>query len=109
MSSYGIELIIPQNIVTCVPYLAPLLRGMARDFRSTVDRKSDSQCRNYTLDTWSKNDHSHVQSHASGPPYPPHLNRKSSEELILRHPELAHGGIELTVEYQVSLESRPTT
>ncbi|KAJ5212719.1 uncharacterized protein N7498_004365 [Penicillium cinerascens] len=90
------------NIVTCVPYLAPLLKGYVRDFGSTSGRKYyDSRGRNYAMENWSKEQRSHLQSSASGP-LPP--KRSPSEELILASREPSHGGIEMTVEYRVSLE-----
>ncbi|GLI77980.1 hypothetical protein PoHVEF18_006277 [Penicillium ochrochloron] len=93
------------NIVTCVPYLAPLLRGFVRDFRTTSGRKYyDTQGRSYAMENWSKDPRSHLQSNASGPPVP---RRSPSEELILSSREPSHGGIEMTVEYSVSLENEP--
>lgn len=89
------------NIVTCVPYLAPLLKAFVRDFRSTSGRKYyDSQGRSYAMENW-KDQRSHLQSHASGPAHP---KRSPSEELILASREPY--GIEMTVEYRVSLGSR---
>ncbi|CEJ61728.1 Putative Integral membrane protein [Penicillium brasilianum] len=91
------------NIVTCVPYLAPLLRGFVRDFQSTSGRKYyNTQGQSYAMGTWSKDQRSHLQSNASGPPPP---RRSPSEELILSSREPSHGGIEMTVEYSVSLEN----
>ncbi|KAJ5248618.1 hypothetical protein N7468_000069 [Penicillium chermesinum] len=97
------------NIVTCVPYLAPLLKGVVRDFRSTTGRKYyDSRKENYNMDAWSNEQRSQLQSNVSGPSYS-YMKRTASEELILANPEPAHGGIEMTVEYQVSLERRPAS
>jgi hypothetical protein len=56
------------------------------------------------METWSKDQRSHLQSNASGPPVP---RRSPSEELILSSREPSHGGIEMTVEYSVSLENDP--
>lgn len=53
------------------------------------------------MENWSKDQDSHMQSSASGPAK---LKRTASEELILPSPEPNHGGIEMTVEYRVSLE-----
>ncbi|KAJ5131699.1 hypothetical protein N7448_005857 [Penicillium atrosanguineum] len=89
------------NIVTCVPYLAPLLKGYVRDFGSTSGRKYyDSRGRSYVMENWSK-ERSHLQSNASGPQP---LKRSPSEELILATREPSQGRIEMTVEYRVSLE-----
>ncbi|CAG8904116.1 unnamed protein product [Penicillium egyptiacum] len=96
------------NIVTCIPYLAPLFKGFVRGLGSTSDRKNyyyDSQGRSYLMDTWSK-DRSHIQSTASGSRAQP--KRTPSEELILSSREPEHGGIEKTIEYRVSSEGRPT-
>ncbi|KAJ5479299.1 hypothetical protein N7530_004808 [Penicillium desertorum] len=96
------------NIVTCIPYLAPLFKGFVRGLGSTSDRKNyyyDSQGRSYMMDTWSK-DRSHMQSTASARTQP---KRTPSEELILSSREPEHGGIEKTIEYRVSSEGRPTT
>lgn len=88
------------NIVTCVPYLAPLLKGYVRDFRSNSGRKYyDSHGRSYAMETWSKDARSQLQSHASAP------KRTPSEELILSTREPSHGGIEMTVEYRVSRDT----
>ncbi|KAJ5689815.1 hypothetical protein N7462_004207 [Penicillium macrosclerotiorum] len=99
------------NITTCVPYLAPLLKGYVRDFRSSSGRKYgygyDSHGRAYAMETWSKDGRSHLQSNASGP-QPPKPKRTPSEELILASSEPSHGGIEMTVEYRVSLETGST-
>ncbi|KAJ5162504.1 hypothetical protein N7492_007896 [Penicillium capsulatum] len=90
------------NIVTCAPYLAPLLRGFVRDFRSTSGRKYyDSHGRSYAMEAWSRNQRSQLQSHASAPP----PKRTPSEELILASREPSHGGIDVTVEYRVSTVS----
>ncbi|KAJ5468798.1 hypothetical protein N7475_006550 [Penicillium sp. IBT 31633x] len=93
------------NIVTCVPYLAPLLKGFVRGLGSTRDEPAryyyDSRGRSYAMENWSKDQDSHMQSSASGPAK---LKRTASEELILPSPEPNHGGIEMTVEYRVSLE-----
>ncbi|KAJ5489541.1 hypothetical protein N7539_004431, partial [Penicillium diatomitis] len=90
------------NIVTCIPYLTPLLRGFVRDFRSTSNKKYyNSHGRTYAMETWSKDQRSQLQSSASGPAAP---RRSPSEELILSSKEPVHGGIEMTVEYSVSLE-----
>ncbi|CAG8061085.1 unnamed protein product [Penicillium nalgiovense] len=95
------------NIVTCIPYLAPLFQGYVRGLGSTSDRKNyyyDSQGRSYMMDTWSK-DRSHMHSTASARTQP---KRTPSEELILSSREPEHGGIEKTIEYRVSSEGRPT-
>ncbi|KAJ5250433.1 hypothetical protein N7489_000843 [Penicillium chrysogenum] len=95
------------NIVTCIPYLAPLFKGFVRGLGSTSDRKNyyyDSQGRSYMMDTWSK-DRSHMQSTASARTQP---KRTPSEELILSSREPEHGGIEKTIEYRVSSEGRAT-
>ncbi|KAJ5260521.1 hypothetical protein N7478_012126 [Penicillium angulare] len=92
------------NIMTCVPYLAPLLKSFVRDFRSTSGRRYyyDSNGRSYIMENWSKNQRSHLQSNVSGPAHP---KRTPSEELILASREPSHGGIEMTVEYRVENES----
>ncbi|CAI7635383.1 unnamed protein product [Penicillium pancosmium] len=88
------------NIVTCVPYLAPLLKGYVRDFRSNSGRKYyNSNGRSYAMETWTKDGRSQLQSHASAP------KRTPSEELILSSHEPSHGGIEMTVEYRVSRDT----
>lgn len=89
-----------KNIVTCVPYLAPLLKGYVRDFRSNSGRKYyNSNGRSYAMETWTKDGRSQLQSHASAP------KRTPSEELILSSHEPPHGGIEMTVEYRVSRDT----
>ncbi|KAJ5101722.1 hypothetical protein NUU61_003944 [Penicillium alfredii] len=98
------------NIVTCIPYLAPLLKGVVRDFRSNSGRLKyysnwNSRGRSYAMDHMSKDQRSHLQSSASGPTHP---KRTPSEELILSSREPEHGGIEMTVEYSVSLENGST-
>ncbi|KAJ5356382.1 hypothetical protein N7517_010991 [Penicillium concentricum] len=97
------------NIVTCIPYLAPLLKGFVRGFGSTGGKSRKyyygSQGRSYAMENWSKDQHSHLQSSASGPAQP---KRTPSEELILDSREPVHGGIEMTIEYRVSLEGRST-
>ncbi|KAJ5587985.1 uncharacterized protein N7459_003750 [Penicillium hispanicum] len=94
------------NIVTCIPYLAPLLKGFVRDFRSTSGRKYyDSRGRSYAMEAWSKDQRSRLHSNASGPSQP---KRTPSEELILASRQPSHGGIEMTVEYRVSLENGST-
>ncbi|KAJ6035773.1 hypothetical protein N7540_000052 [Penicillium herquei] len=92
------------NIVTCIPYLAPLFKRFVRDFRSTSGRKYyDESGRGYVLkNNWSKDQPSQLQSNASGPSQ---FKQTPSEELILSSRELCHGGIEMTVEYRVSLDS----
>lgn len=97
------------NIVTCIPYLAPLLKGLVQGIVSTGDKSkqcyNDSQGRSYLMDNWSKDQNSHMRSTASGQRQP---KRTPSEELISATKEPEHGGIEKTVEYRVSLEGRPT-
>ncbi|CAG8128001.1 unnamed protein product [Penicillium salamii] len=97
------------NIVTCAPYLAPLLKGWVRGLNSSSGKTKkyyiDSQGRSYALENWTKDQRSHLQSTASGPVQP---RRTPSEELILASQEPDHGGIEMTVEYSVSLEGRST-
>ncbi|CAG8087563.1 unnamed protein product [Penicillium salamii] len=97
------------NIVTCAPYLAPLLKGWVRGLNSSSGKTKkyyiDSQGRSYALENWTKDQRSHLQSTASGPMQP---RRTPSEELILASQEPDHGGIEMTVEYSVSLEGRST-
>ncbi|KAJ5817877.1 hypothetical protein N7447_007885 [Penicillium robsamsonii] len=97
------------NIVTCIPYLAPLLKGFVRGLGSTGGKSKKyyygSQGRSYGMENWSKDQHSHLQSSASGPSQP---KRTPSEELILDSQEPAHGCIEMTIEYRVSLEDRST-
>ncbi|KAI2732354.1 hypothetical protein CBS147332_1493 [Penicillium roqueforti] len=82
------------NIVTCIPYLAPLLKGFVRGLGPTSDRSKnyyyDSQGKGYLMGNWSKDRHSHMQSTASGRPQ---LKRTPSEELILASQEPDHGGI----------------
>ncbi|KAJ5609866.1 hypothetical protein N7528_009132 [Penicillium herquei] len=92
------------NIVTCIPYLAPLFKRFVRDFRSTSGRKYyDESGRGYMLkNKWSKDQRSQLQSNVSGPS---HCKQTPSEELILSSREPCHGGIEMTVEYRVSLDS----
>lgn len=91
--------------MTCVPYLAPLLKGYVRDFRSTSDRRYyyDSNGRGYIMENFSKTQNSHLRSNVSAPSQP---KRTPSEELILASREPSHGGIEMTVEYRVEEESR---
>ncbi|QQK44270.1 Integral membrane protein [Penicillium digitatum] len=95
------------NIVTCIPYLAPLLKGFVRGIASNSDKSNqfyyDSQGRSYLMDSWSKDLQSHIQSTVSGLRQP---KRTPSEELILATQEPGHGGIEKTVEYRVSSEGR---
>ncbi|KAJ5969291.1 hypothetical protein N7501_005539 [Penicillium viridicatum] len=97
------------NIVTCIPYLAPLLKGLVRGIASTNGKPKqyyyDSQGRSYLMDNWSKDQNSHMRSTASGQRQP---KRTPSEELILATQEPVHGGIEKTVEYRVSSEGSPT-
>ncbi|KAJ5178004.1 uncharacterized protein N7500_000703 [Penicillium coprophilum] len=93
------------NIVTCIPYLAPLLKGFVHGLGSTGKSKKyyDSRGRSYAMENWSK-DSSHLQS-GSRVIKP---KRTPSEELILSSPEPEHGCIEMTIEYRVSLEGRST-
>ncbi|KGO63864.1 hypothetical protein PITC_054900 [Penicillium italicum] len=97
------------NIVTCIPYLAPLLKGFVRGIASSGDKSKqfyyDSQGRSYMMDNWSKDPQSRLQSSASGHRQP---KRTPSEELILATREPDHGGIEKTVEYRVSSSGRST-
>ncbi|GAT21243.1 integral membrane protein [Aspergillus luchuensis] len=93
------------NIVTCVPFLAPLLKGAVRDFRSYSGRKGYDS-RSYALQTWSKDPRSQLRSTTSAAPQP---KRTPSEELILESGGIDEGGIHMTVELRVSLEKRPTT
>ncbi|KAJ5782866.1 hypothetical protein N7457_004640 [Penicillium paradoxum] len=99
------------NIITCAPYLAPLLKRFVRGLGSTNDKKTrymyyyGSRARAYGMDNLSKDPHCHLQVTASGPAMP---RRTGSEERILARPEPDHGGIEMTVEYSVSLEGGPT-
>ncbi|KXG47535.1 uncharacterized protein PGRI_014050 [Penicillium griseofulvum] len=96
------------NIVTCIPYLAPLLKGFVRGLGSTGDKSKkycyDSRGRGYAMENWSKNQPS-LQSTACGPAQP---KRTPSEELILATQEPVNGCIEMTVEYRVSLEGKST-
>ncbi|GKZ46741.1 hypothetical protein AbraIFM66951_009887 [Aspergillus brasiliensis] len=92
------------NIVTCVPFLAPLLKGAVRDFRSYSGRKGYDS-RSYALQTWSKDPRSQLRSTTSAAPPP---KRTPSEELILESGGADEGGIHMTVELHVSLEKRPT-
>lgn len=98
-----------QNIVTCAPYLAPLLKGLVRGLNSSSGKTkryyTDSRGRSYALENWSKDQRSQLQSTASGPVQP---RRTPSEELILASQEPDPGCIEMTVEYSVSLEGRST-
>ncbi|RAH51296.1 uncharacterized protein BO95DRAFT_350980 [Aspergillus brunneoviolaceus CBS 621.78] len=90
------------NIVTCIPFLAPLLKGAVRDFRSHSDQKRyDGQ--SYALQSWSKHPRSQLQSTTSAAPRP---RRTPSEELILESGGLEEGGIHMTVELRVSLEEK---
>ncbi|RAH68878.1 uncharacterized protein BO66DRAFT_392916 [Aspergillus aculeatinus CBS 121060] len=90
------------NIVTCIPFLAPLLKGAVRDFRSHSDQKRyDGQ--SYALQSWSKHPRSQLQSTTSAAPRP---RRTPSEELILESGGPEEGGIQMTVELRVSLEEK---
>ncbi|PWY84765.1 integral membrane protein [Aspergillus heteromorphus CBS 117.55] len=91
------------NIMTCVPFLAPLLKGAVRDFRSSSDRKTYDP-RSYALQSWSKDPRSQLRSTTSAAPQP---RRTPSEELILDS-RLDEGGIHMTVELRVSLEEKAT-
>ncbi|KAJ6078796.1 hypothetical protein N7467_008549 [Penicillium canescens] len=97
------------NIVTCAPYLAPLLKGVVRDFRSNSGKTKgnyyDSRGRSYAMENWSRDGRSQLQSNVSAPAPP---KRTPSEELILSSQDRDHGGIEMTVEYSVSLENKST-
>ncbi|KAE8395230.1 hypothetical protein BDV23DRAFT_178751 [Aspergillus alliaceus] len=87
------------NIITCIPYLTPLLKGLVRDSRSNSN-PYESQWR-YTLESW-KDPRSQLRLPASAPA---HLRRSPSEELMLDG-RPGHGGIEMTVELRVSLERK---
>ncbi|BAE63491.1 unnamed protein product [Aspergillus oryzae RIB40] len=87
------------NIITCIPYLAPLLKGLVRDFRS--NSKAYESQGHYVLESW-KDPRSQLRSTASAPVHP---RRTPSEELIMDSLGPSHGGIEMTVEVRVSLES----
>ncbi|KAJ5952342.1 uncharacterized protein N7479_010755 [Penicillium vulpinum] len=97
------------NIVTCIPYLAPLLTGFVRGLGSTGEKSRkyyyDSGGRSYAMENWSKDQHSQLQSTASGPKHP---RQTPSDELILASQEPEHGCIEMTIEYRVSSEGIPT-
>ncbi|PYI24522.1 integral membrane protein [Aspergillus violaceofuscus CBS 115571] len=90
------------NIVTCIPFLAPLLKGAVRDFRSHSDQKRFDR-QSYALQSWSKHQCSQLQSTTSAAPRP---RRTPSEELILESGGLEEGGIHMTVELRVSLEEK---
>ncbi|PYI11029.1 integral membrane protein [Aspergillus sclerotiicarbonarius CBS 121057] len=90
------------NIVTCVPFLAPLLKGAVRDFRSYSGRKGGYDGRSYALQSWSRDPRSQLKSTTSAAPQP---KRTPSEELILDSGD--EGGIHMTVELRVSTEKRP--
>ncbi|RAL06914.1 uncharacterized protein BO97DRAFT_409361 [Aspergillus homomorphus CBS 101889] len=93
------------NIVTCIPFLAPLLKGAVRDFRSHSDRKHYDG-RSYALQSWSKDQRSQLRSTTSAAP--PRTRRTPSEELILESGGPEEGGIHMTVELRVSLEEKST-
>ncbi|RAL00803.1 uncharacterized protein BO80DRAFT_464905 [Aspergillus ibericus CBS 121593] len=93
------------NIVTCVPFLAPLLKGAVRDFRSYSGRKGGYDGRTYALQSWSRDPRSQLKSTTSAAPQP---RRTPSEELILDSGDSGEGGIHMTVELRVSTEKRPT-
>jgi hypothetical protein len=88
--------------------LAPLLKGVVRDFRSNSSKTKgnyyDSRGRSYAMENWSKDGRSQLQSHVSGPA----PKRTPSEELILSSQDRDLGGIEMTVEYSVSMENKST-
>ncbi|GAB1195903.1 hypothetical protein APSETT444_005168 [Aspergillus pseudonomiae] len=85
------------NIITCIPYLAPLLKGLVHDFRS--NSKAYESQGHYFLESW-KDPRSQLRSTASAP------RRTPSEELIMDSVAPGHGGIEMTVEVRVSLERK---
>ncbi|GIK06140.1 hypothetical protein Aspvir_001783 [Aspergillus viridinutans] len=94
------------NIVTCLPFLTPLLKTFIRDFRS----RSASEFRKntgYSLQSYSKNQHSQLKSEHSKEPST--VQRTPSEELILDDSDdsIARGNAEIhvTVEYRVSHET----
>ncbi|KJK67854.1 hypothetical protein P875_00108898 [Aspergillus parasiticus SU-1] len=88
------------NIISCIPYLAPLLKGLVQDFRS--NSKAYESQGHYVLESW-KDPRSQLRSTASAPA---HLRRTPSEELIMDSLGPSHGGIEMTVEVRVSLERK---
>lgn len=87
-----------------MPFLAPLLKGAVRDFRSYSGRKGYDG-RTYALQSWSRDPRSQLKSTTSAAPPP---KRTPSEELILDSGDPEEGGIHMTVELRVSTEKRPT-
>lgn len=71
-----------------------------RDFRS--NSKAYESQGHYVLESW-KDPRSQLRSTASAPVHP---RRTPSEELIMDSLGPSHGGIEMTVEVRVSLESK---
>ncbi|THC98028.1 hypothetical protein EYZ11_002454 [Aspergillus tanneri] len=99
------------NIVTCLPFLAPLLKGYFSDFQSRSATKNKYRTdSHYVLQSYSRDDRlngtvaSNVSHIASSKP-----KRTPSEELILDGSDSenganANGAIKMTVEYHVSVD-----
>lgn len=100
-----------QNIITCLPFLGPLLKGVVSDFRSRSASKGKYRTdSHYALQSYSRDDRFHgtnvsnVSQIASSKP-----KRTPSEELILDNGSESEGttnrgAIKMTVEYHVSVD-----
>ncbi|KAI9039145.1 uncharacterized protein KD926_009894 [Aspergillus affinis] len=99
------------NIITCLPFLGPLLKGFVSDFQSRSASKGKYRTdSHYVLQSYSKDDRLHgtnvsnVSQIASSKP-----KRTPSEELILDNGSDSettgnNGAIKMTVEYRVSID-----
>ncbi|KAB8074927.1 hypothetical protein BDV29DRAFT_190617 [Aspergillus leporis] len=96
------------NIVTCLPFLGPLLKRSGRDFRPSSDFRGEYS--HYALQPYSRDSHplstaaSHRFSRASK------LKGAPSEDLVIDgsgSEATASGAIKMTLEYRVSVDKNP--
>ncbi|KAE8153037.1 integral membrane protein [Aspergillus avenaceus] len=95
------------NIVTCMPFLGPLLKGYVRDFRSRSGSKGKYPTgSHYALQSYSKD--TRQQSTVTSGNFTPRPKRTPSEELILDSGSdtTTNGAIKMTVEYRVSVDKK---
>ncbi|KAF7596976.1 hypothetical protein BBP40_011342 [Aspergillus hancockii] len=99
------------NIVTCMPFLGPLLKGYVRDFRSrSGSRGKYLPESHYALQSYSKDDRQRSMTASHGLSGTAKPKRTPSEELILDgsgSEATANGAIKMTVEYRVSVDKDP--
>ncbi|PLB52388.1 integral membrane protein [Aspergillus steynii IBT 23096] len=98
------------NIITCLPFLGPLLKGFVSDFRSRSASKGKYRTdSHYVLQSYSKDDRLHGTNVSNVSQIASKPKRTPSEELILDNGSESdgatnRGAIKMTVEYHVEVD-----